>query len=131
MSRPRSDDWHVDAEGRRYQDRLGVRYYATTQERDSALESKFELFCNADGARCCRSLLQCIATHAEGLVAEYIQYAHEGRDKPSDAACLERWAYERFGDDPYPAARAMLTHLVKTKLFGEGYRIRPRKEDAE
>lgn len=131
MSRPRSDDWNVDAEGRRYQDRRGTRYYATPSERDSALEEKYQLFCNADGARCCRSLLQHISAHSDGLVAEYLQYARDHRDKPTDAGCLERWSYERFGADPYPAAHAVLLHLIKTTLFGEGYRIRPRKEDAE
>lgn len=116
--------WQRDARGRKFRDRDGARQYENQNDRDAALEERYRLWCNADPeALCCRSLLQHVMTHTDGLLAEYMQWVRDQMIPHAfDTDHLARWEVERFGDRAYPAAHGALLFAVKCAVFGDPYK---------
>ena len=124
--------WHRDERGRKYREEADARYYENQADRDSALEERYRLWCNSDSEQpCCRSLLQHVMTHADGLLAEYMQWVKDRMIPHAfDSDHLAEWEVERFGDRAYPAAHTALLFAVKCAVFGDPYK-RGRKPEKQ
>lgn len=115
-------------------DRDRPTQYRDQRERDGAMEARYTLWCNGEtkpweDKPCCGSLLQHIATHTDGLVAEYMQWVNDSHEQHAyDTDALARWEVERFGDRAYVSAHAVLLYAVKVAVFGDPYK-RARKPE--